>query len=110
MGDIADNIKGLEKCGPVKAYELLKDCSTKEECEKVVIDAFIAKESEFMEKEVGIYKDIFNNNPDIKGLELAALVKAEALKKYNENFQLIYLLRRNPSIKEIKVHQYNFTR
>jgi len=39
-GDKADNIPGLEGVGPVNSYNLLKDCNTNSECEKVVEDTY----------------------------------------------------------------------
>jgi hypothetical protein len=40
MGDPTDNIPGLPGYGPVAAYELLKDCQTREACAGVVEDEY----------------------------------------------------------------------
>ena len=42
-GDTVDNILGLERCGPVKAYELLHECKTEEELFKAVQGAYEEK-------------------------------------------------------------------
>lgn len=47
MGDNVDNIPGCKGIGPIKAYKMLKDCNTKKEFEKVVIQA---------------YKDVYKEN------------------------------------------------
>ena len=39
-GDAVDNIPGLSKCGPVKAYELLSGRDTPEELEKALSEAY----------------------------------------------------------------------
>lgn len=57
MGDSADNIKGLFRCGPVKTYSLLKDVEpTQESFYKAAKDAYI---SQYEEKEQAI-KDFEN--------------------------------------------------
>tara|TARA_Y100000310_G_scaffold319188_1_gene374164 strand:- start:8558 stop:9367 length:810 start_codon:yes stop_codon:yes gene_type:complete len=40
-GDVVDNIPGLPMCGPVKAYELLKDCKTEGNYKYVVVNAYL---------------------------------------------------------------------
>ena len=42
-GDTVDNILGLERCGPVKAYDLLHECKTEEELFKAVQGAYEEK-------------------------------------------------------------------
>ncbi len=50
MGDVVDNIPGLPKYGPAKAYKLLNDCTSAAQCNLVVSDEYIKvygyKESE----------------------------------------------------------------
>ena len=41
LGDGTDAIRGLEKCGPVKAHKLLKDCDTHKECRQKVFEAYV---------------------------------------------------------------------
>jgi hypothetical protein len=51
IGDIVDNIGGLVKAGPVKAYELLSECRTEEEYQSVVQHAYEAVHGrDWMEK------------------------------------------------------------
>lgn len=40
MGDPVDNIPGLKGTADLKAYELLKDALTEEECHKIVLDSY----------------------------------------------------------------------
>ncbi len=40
MGDTADNIKGINKVGPVKTYNILKDCNTQEDCHNTVLEQY----------------------------------------------------------------------
>ena len=40
MGDPVDNIPGLKGTSDLKAYELLKDAQTEEECHKIVLDSY----------------------------------------------------------------------
>ena len=40
IGDKVDNIPGLPKCGPVAAYEALKECATTEEYMATVIELY----------------------------------------------------------------------
>jgi 5'-3' exonuclease len=40
MGDPVDNIPGLPKCGPVKAYKTLKECKTDEEAYEKVLELY----------------------------------------------------------------------
>lgn len=40
IGDTVDNIPGLPRCGPVKAYEILKDTTEPEEMEDAVLKAY----------------------------------------------------------------------
>ena len=42
-GDKVDSIPGLEGVGPVKAYELIKDCKTYQEALKTVYKAYKEK-------------------------------------------------------------------
>ena len=42
-GDTVDNILGLKRCGPVKAYDLLHECKTEEELFKAVQGAYEEK-------------------------------------------------------------------
>lgn len=42
-GDTVDNIPGVKRAGPVKAYELLKDAETVDECKAIVIDLYKKK-------------------------------------------------------------------
>jgi len=42
-GDKVDSIPGLEGCGPVKAYEILKDCKTSKDALNAVYKAYKAK-------------------------------------------------------------------
>ena len=45
-GDTVDNIPGLPKCGPVKAYKLLEDCETEKQCVDIVRQAYKDKYAE----------------------------------------------------------------
>ena len=40
MGDVADNIKGLSKVGPVKANKMLAECTTEKEMYDVCVNAY----------------------------------------------------------------------
>lgn len=40
MGDVADNIPGIERVGPKRAYDLLKDIKELSEYEKIIIDTY----------------------------------------------------------------------
>jgi len=40
MGDVCDNIPGLPRWGPKKAYGVLKDCKSESELKKVVLDLY----------------------------------------------------------------------
>jgi len=103
IGDVTDNIKGLDKCGPVKAYNILKDCHTKEECEQCVKQAFITREFELSSINPTV------NPASIKDFqEEMVKIKEEAIKKYNENYQLVYLLRKNKNLKDIQIESYQF--
>lgn len=57
MGDSVDNIPGLPKCGPVKAYKLLNDCSSIEELKETVCNAY---EEYFAENGLEGWKDYYN--------------------------------------------------
>lgn len=41
VGDVTDNIKGIKGIGKVKAFKLLSDCSTEQECWKVVLTQYL---------------------------------------------------------------------
>jgi hypothetical protein len=43
MGDTVDNIQGIYRYGPMKAYELLKDCETEEEMFMEVYEVYYEK-------------------------------------------------------------------
>jgi hypothetical protein len=40
MGDVTDNIPGLKGTADLKAYELLNEAKTEEECHKIVLDSY----------------------------------------------------------------------
>jgi 5'-3' exonuclease len=40
MGDTADNIKGINKVGGVKTYNILKECNTREDCHNTVLNEY----------------------------------------------------------------------
>lgn len=103
MGDVADNIKGLGKCGPVKAYELLQSCTTPEECKEVVLQAFVEYEIRLLRPDD--YKTL--NLKDFTPEEETSIQK-DALQKYQENYNLVKLLEKNKYVKEIKIQKYNF--
>lgn len=42
MGDVVDNIQGIEKCGPVGAYEILNECTTE-------LELFLATANKYRE-------------------------------------------------------------
>ena len=73
MGDTADNIPGLPKYGPVKAYNLINHCMDREECKKVVIDE---------------YNKVYKEN---------------AMEKLRETFSLVYILRQNLNLKDVEI-------
>lgn len=77
MGDTADNIPGLPKYGPVKAYSLLKDCNTREECKQVVIEE---------------YKKVYPFDYE---------------DRIKENFSLVYILRNHENIDNIKIQVFS---
>ena len=77
MGDTADNIQGLPKYGPVKAYELLKDCNTRDECKQVVIEE---------------YKKVYPSDYE---------------DRIKENFSLVYILRNHDQVNDVKVRNFN---
>ncbi len=41
MGDSVDNIKGVERCGPAKAYELLKDVEKPSELFSIIAEQYV---------------------------------------------------------------------
>lgn len=51
MGDATDSIPGLPKGGPVKAYNLLNDCTTEEEMFATVLNAYTESYGEDARKE-----------------------------------------------------------
>jgi hypothetical protein len=73
MGDSADNIPGLPKYGPVKTYELLRDCDTRDQCKQVVINEYMK-----------VYPDDYQE-------------------RIKENFSLVYILRNHRDVGPIKV-------
>jgi 5'-3' exonuclease len=77
MGDAADNIPGLPKYGPVKAYDLLKDCNTRDECKQVVIEE---------------YKKVYPSDYE---------------DRIKENFSLVYILRNHDDVGDIKIRDFN---
>jgi hypothetical protein len=76
MGDTADNIPGLPKYGPVKTYELLRNCNTREECKQVVIEE---------------YKKVYPSDYE---------------DRIKENFSLVYILRNHDNVGDIKVQTF----
>lgn len=52
MGDTTDNIPGLPRCGPVKAYKLLEGCEEEMEMFKVVLGAYEEKYAENAREEL----------------------------------------------------------
>lgn len=125
IGDMTDNIRGLEKCGPVCAYKTLKDCDTQEECMEAIFEAYFAKEKYnenkrilelkrsstkhylsqgFVKKEAqekGHFDAEQNRIPDIELLKIAKL-------KVEETYNLVYILRRQANLPAFKIHTYNF--
>lgn len=78
IGDKADNIKGINRYGPVKTYELLKDCKSEEECKQKVLT---------------IYKEIYGDKAE-----------EEFLKTYN----LVYILKNNNNLNlKLDIHDYS---
>lgn len=63
MGDSADNIKGINKVGPVKTYNILKDCNSKEDCHNTVLNE---------------YKKEYNTN---------------YIEEFDKTYQLLYVIR-----------------
>ena len=51
-GDSTDNIPGLPGCGPVKAYNTLKDCTSTEDIYKAVAELYKAKFEDSWEEEM----------------------------------------------------------
>jgi 5'-3' exonuclease len=108
MGDVTDNIKGLEKCGPVCAYNVIKDCKTEVDC----IDA--AKEAFFKKEESLAHKDLLRRRDEAlaKGINKKMTMPSEevlwerALEKYNEMRELVYILRRNNTLGELPIDTY----
>ena len=49
-GDTVDNIPGLPGCGPVRAYKLLVDCDSPEECEQVLKEEYGDKDDLLIEQ------------------------------------------------------------
>jgi 5'-3' exonuclease len=73
MGDAVDNIPGLPKCGPVKTEKILRDCITREDCEKAVLEAYIEwyddKGVEEMEEQKSLVK-ILTHHYDVPRIEI----------------------------------------
>lgn len=61
-GDTVDNIPGLRGCGPVAAYNMLKDCSSPEECEDVIKGAY--KDDELLKEQATLCWIVRRLNPD----------------------------------------------
>lgn len=108
MGDSTDNIKGLEKCGPVGAFSILENCNTEEECTLVAKKAFYEKEKSLAEKALKIKKAEINSKE--LSSKIFCLSEEElwekALKKYNEMYSLIFILRKNHTLRDIKIQKY----
>lgn len=108
MGDSTDNIKGLEKCGPVGAFTILENCNTEEECVMITKQAFYNKEKSLAEKALKIKKAEVGSKE--LSSKLFCLSEEElwgrALKKYSEMYSLIFILRKNHTLRDIKVQKY----
>lgn len=61
MGDTVDNIPGLPKCGPVKAYKLLNDCDSIDGLKQIVMSTY---EEHFVDTETN-WKDYFNEQASL---------------------------------------------
>jgi 5'-3' exonuclease len=77
MGDSADNIPGLPKYGPVKAYNLINDCVDRDECKKVVMEE---------------YEKVHGEN---------------AIKNLQETFSLVYILRNSNSLGYFPIKKFS---
>ena len=67
-GDVVDNIGGARGIGPVRAYEILKDCTTEREYFNAVIrvyqENYGARWEEFLEEQCGLLWIIRERNAD----------------------------------------------
>jgi 5'-3' exonuclease len=98
VGDVVDNIPGLERCGAVRAYKILKDCNSREECQAAVIKAFEDKEQELYEKAVKTEQGV----PILTEAELHDM----AYEKYKENRHLVQILTCHRDIPDIQALRY----
>lgn len=79
-GDTVDNIEGLPKYGPVKAFNLLKNCNTEQECRNKVIEEYKK-----------VYKD-----------------EKVGMEKFTEMFTLVYILRHSNTLGEVKIRKLDY--
>lgn len=108
MGDTTDNIKGLEKCGPVGAYTILEKCTTEKECIETVKQAFFDKEQDLAKKSLKKEQDELLTAGIVVKLTIPSEEELwrKALKKYNEMRNLVFILRKNQTLGNIKVDKY----
>ena len=108
MGDTTDNIKGLEKCGRVGAYNILAECTTEDECIEAAKQAFFSKERDLEQKELKKERDrLLTLGIKCKFVTLTDEELWErALKKYNEMRSLVFILRKNQTLGNVKVNRY----